>query len=115
MRTLMNSVNLIGHLGADIDTKELANGTKMARVTIATNESFKLENGEWSTKTTWHSLIAFGYQAEKMEKQLRKGSHVAVKGSLNHNEYEGKDGIKRSFTNIKVSDFAKLNKEALPF
>ena len=115
MRTLINSVNLIGYLGGDIDVKELSNGSKMAKVNIATNESYKQENGEWASKTTWHSLVAFGYQAEKMEKQLRKGSHVAVKGSLSHNEFEGKDGVKRSYTNIKVSDFARLNKEELPF
>ncbi len=109
MRSLRNSVQLIGNLGVNPEVKEVTNGSKMARFSLATSETYKNQQGEKVTDTQWHNLIIWGKQAEIAEKFLKKGSRIAVEGKLETNSYESKEGEKKYFTQIRVNDFVMLD------
>ena len=108
MNTLRNSVKLIGHLGANPEVKEFDGGNKVARFTIATNDSYKNKAGEKVENTEWHSLVAWGKTAEIAEKYLEKGKEVAIEGKLTHRSYDDKDGVKRYTTEVVVNEFLML-------
>jgi single-strand DNA-binding protein len=104
MNSLKNKVTLIGNLGMDPELKELDSGRKLAKVSIATNESYKNNKGEKVTETQWHNLVAWGKTAEFMGKYLQKGSEVVIEGKLINRNYTDKDGAKKYITEIQVND-----------
>ena len=104
MNNLRNNVRLIGNLGMNPDVKELNGGKKLAKFSIATSETYKGEDGNKVTETQWHNLIAWGKQAEIVEKYLKKGNEVAIEGKLSSRNYTDKDGIKRYVTEIVVNE-----------
>jgi single-strand DNA-binding protein len=113
MNALRNKVQLIGRLGMDPEIKALDGGKKLAKMSIATNESYKNVKGELIKETQWHNLIAWGKTAGTIEKYLTKGSEVAVEGKLINHNYVDKEGIKRYVTEIEVSEVLLLgNKTA---
>ena len=111
MNTLRNRVQLIGNLGTAPEIKNLEGGKKMAKLVIATSETFKNQKGEKVTETTWHTLTAWGNQAAFAEKFLETGSEIAIDGKLQNNNYTDKDGVKRYVTNIIVNEFTMLGKK----
>ncbi|MES2591291.1 MAG: single-stranded DNA-binding protein [Bacteroidota bacterium] len=111
MNALRNKVQLIGNLGMDPEIKVINNDNKLAKVSIATNESYKNAKGELVKETQWHNLIAWGKTADLMEKYLKKGSEVAVEGKLINRNYTDKDGIKRYVTEIQVNEVLMLDKK----
>lgn len=108
MNALRNKVQLIGHLGMNPEVKSLGDGKKLAKVSIATNETYKNAKGEKVSETQWHNLIAWGKTAGVMEKYLTKGSEVAVEGKLINRNYTDKEGVKRYITEIQVSDLLMI-------
>ena len=118
MNTLKNSVQLIGNLGKDIEIREIANGNKVARIVMATNDYYKNNKGETVKDTQWHNLVAWGKQAERMAEVLSKGNEVAIKGKLVHRTYEDKEGNTRYTSEVKVVEWMKMykeEKEPMPF
>jgi single-strand DNA-binding protein len=111
MNTLRNRVQLIGNLGTAPEVKTLNGGLKMAKLVIATNETYKNQKGEKVTETTWHNVTAWGSQADFAEKFLEKGAEIAIDGKLQNNNYTDKDGVKRYVTNIIVNEFTMLGKK----
>ncbi len=108
MNALRNKVLLIGNLGQDPDVKSIDKGKKLARISIATNETYKNAKGEKVTDTQWHNVVAWGKTAEIMEKYLKKGSEVAVEGKLINRNYTDKDGVKKYITEVQVNDLLML-------
>ena len=108
MNTLRNKVQLIGNLGNDPEVKTFEKGKKLAKFSIATNESYKNASGERITDTQWHNLIVWGKTADIVEKYLKKGNEVAVEGKLINRNYTDKQGIKRYVTEIQVSEVLML-------
>lgn len=111
MNTLRNRVQLIGHIGTVPEIKTIVGGKKVAKLVIATNETYKNQKGEKVTETTWHNLTAWGNQAIFAEKYLEKGIEIAVDGKLKNNNYTDKDGIKRYVIDIEVNEFMILSKK----
>ena len=70
MNTLRNKVQLIGNLGNDPEIITLESGKKLAKFSIATNESYKNSLGEKITDTQWHNVVAWNKTAEIIEKYL---------------------------------------------
>src|SRR5690606_39028957 len=108
MNTLKNKVSLIGNLGFDPEVREIAKGRKVARISVATNDSYRNASGERVTDTQWHTVVAWGRTAEMVERLLRKGAPVSLEGRLVHRSYETKDGSKRYVTEVVMSDFQLL-------
>lgn len=104
----VNDVTLIGNLGKDPEMKYLDNGTAIARMTLATSESWNDANGDKQERTTWHNLTAFGKLAEICEQYLQKGRQVYVRGSIENREYEDENGEKRYYSGIKVRELTML-------
>ncbi len=109
MNTLRNSVRLVGNLGMDPEVKSFENNRKLAKISIATNESYKNDKGERITDTQWHNLILWGVQAKLAEELLKKGDEIAIEGKLASRSYVDKDGNKKYITEVVVNDFLKLN------
>ena len=105
MNNLRNSVRLIGYLGKDPETKKLEGGNSLARVSLATKEVRKDKEGEKVEDTQWHQIIGWGKTAELMETLLKKGKQVAINGKLVHRTFEDKNGIKRTISEVVVSEF----------
>ncbi|MBA2328319.1 MAG: single-stranded DNA-binding protein [Bacteroidota bacterium] len=112
MYALKNKVQLIGNLGGNPDVKTMESGKKLARFSVATNESYRNAKGEKITETQWHNLVAWGKVAEIAEKFLAKGSEVAVEGKLINRSYTDKEGVKKYITEIQVSEVLMLGDKA---
>ena len=105
MQQMQNRVTLIGNLGSDVELKTLDSGRAVARVSLATHEYKKKDDGSYDEYTLWHNIVAWGAKAETMEKVLKKGSYVIVYGRLIHRTYEGEGGDQRTITEIVVREF----------
>lgn len=110
MNALRNKVQLIGNLGNDPEIVNLDGGAKLAKFSIATNETYKNAKGEKITDTQWHNVVAWGKTAEIVENYLAKGNEVAVEGKLTHRSYETKEGEKRYITEVKCNELLMLGK-----
>jgi len=108
MSTLRNKVQLIGNLGNNPEVITLESGKKLAKFSIATNESYKNANGEKITDTQWHNVVAWNKTAEIVEKYLVKGNEVAIEGKLTSRSYEDKEGIKKYITEVVVNELLML-------
>lgn len=109
MNNLRNRVQLIGHLGKDVEFKSFDNGNTLARVSIATKEIFQNGKGEKVVDVQWHHLVGWGKLAEMMQVLCKKGKEVAVQGKLTHRSYEDQEGKTRYLSEIVVSEFMLLN------
>ena len=107
MKSLRNSVQLIGRLGKDPEVKTFGD-KKKASFSIATSDSYKNAKGEKVEDTQWHNVIIWGKLADVAEKYLKKGQEVAVEGKLMHRDYETDKGEKRYITEINVNDLVML-------
>ncbi|XLS29523.1 single-stranded DNA-binding protein [Flavobacteriaceae bacterium M23B6Z8] len=110
MNALRNKVQLIGNLGNDPEIINLESGKKLAKFSIATNESYKNAEGEIVKDTQWHNVIAWGKTAVIIEKYLLKGHEVAVEGKLANRTYETKEGGKRYITEVVCNELLMLGK-----
>lgn len=106
-----NTVQLIGNLGKDPMITQFANNNSVARFSLATNESFQDKNGEWISQATWHNIVAWGKNAERCEKLLKKGTEIMLEGKITNNTYETKEGEKRYNTEIVIRDFYLIERE----
>lgn len=102
MNTLRNKVQLIGRLGSKVEIKNLEGGKTLGKVSLATNEYYKNQKGERVEETTWHNIIAWGKQAELLDKYTDKGSEIAIEGKLSNRSYEDKEGNKRYISEVIV-------------
>lgn len=108
---MKNRVQFIGHLGQDPEIKTLENANKLAKMSIATNETYKNAQGEYITETQWHPLVAWGKTAEIAEKYLHKGSELMVEGKLVHRNYTDKEGVKKYVSEVEVHSILLLDKK----
>ena len=109
MNNLRNRVQLIGNLGNDPEIKELDSGKKLARFSIATNDSYKNSEGERITSTQWHNIVAWDNHASIAEKFLKKGREVAIEGRLAHRSYDDKEGNTKYITEVIVNEILLLS------
>ncbi len=114
MNAIKNRVQLIGHLGSAPDVRETESGKKLAKFSLATNQSYRNANGEKITETTWHQLIAWGSIADIAEKYLNKGSEVAIEGRLINRSYTDKEGVKKYISEVQVNEMLLLGSKVSP-
>jgi single-strand DNA-binding protein len=102
--SVINKVQLLGHLGKEPIVKTLSTG-KMARFSLATDESYLNREGNRVENTQWHSLVAWGEVAEQVEQSLKKGSRIQLYGKIANRSFETKEGVKKYSTEIVVTGF----------
>lgn len=108
---MINKVILVGHAGNDPEVRTLDGGSTVARVSLATNESYKDKAGEWQTQTEWHNLILWRDLADRARDQVKKGSTLYVEGKIQTRKYTDKEGVEKSVTDIVVGSFRVLDKK----
>ncbi|HLS29719.1 MAG TPA: single-stranded DNA-binding protein [Flavobacteriaceae bacterium] len=104
MNALRNRVQLIGNLGQDPEIINLESGRKLAKFSLATNETYTNKQGDRVTNTDWHNIVAWGKTAEIVENYLTKGRQVMIEGKINYDQYETKQGEKRYATQITANE-----------
>jgi single-strand DNA-binding protein len=86
----LNKVQLIGRLGADPDIKQMVNGKSVARLSVATSQSWKdKSSGERKEKTEWHRVVIFNEGLVNVVQQyLKKGANIYVEGQLSTRKWK---------------------------
>ena len=86
----LNKVLLIGRLGADPEIKQMVNGKNVARLSLATSQSWKDKNtGEKKEKTEWHRIVVFNEGLVNVVQQyLKKGAQVYIEGQLSTRKWK---------------------------
>ena len=110
-RNSVNKVILIGHVGQDPEQRFTQSGTAITNLSIATNESWKNQNGELQDRTEWHKIVLYGKMAETAHQYLKRGQQIYVEGRLATNEWTDKNDIKRKTTEVRCDAFTMLGKK----
>ena len=98
----MNKVYLIGNLTRDPEVSETSTGVPYCRFSIAVIRNFT--NADGNREADFFNIIVWRGQAEPCGRFLKKGSKIALVGSLQNRSYEDKDGVKRTVTDIVASE-----------
>ena len=103
----LNKVLLIGRLGNDPEIKQKQNGKSVARLSVATSESWKDKNsGEKREKTEWHNVVVFSAGLVNIIKNyVKKGSKLYLEGSLQTRKWTDKQGVDKYSTEIVLQNF----------
>lgn len=110
MNTLRNKVQLIGRLGQDPEIVNFSDGNKMAKFTLATDDSYKDKNGNKVERAYWHNIVVKGGLVNVVENYVSKGKEIAIEGKLTNRTYETKEGEKRYITEIVCNELLMLSK-----
>jgi single-strand DNA-binding protein len=104
----LNKVLLIGRLGADPEIKQMSNGKNVARMSLATSDSWKDKNtGEKKEKTEWHRVVIFNEGLVNVVQQyVKKGAQVYIEGQLTTRKWKDeKSGLDRYSTEVVLQGF----------
>ena len=104
----VNKVLLIGRLGADPEIKQMINGKSVARLSLATSQSWKDKNtGEKKEKTEWHRIVVFNEGLVKVVQQyLKKGAQVYIEGQLSTRKWKDeKSGQDKYSTEVVIQGY----------
>jgi single-strand DNA-binding protein len=104
----MNSINIVGRLGKDVETKFTTTGKQIATMTVAVDQVTKNEDG--SKKTDWFNVVAWGKTAEFATNYLTKGRLVSVSGRMNMRKYQAQDGTNRTVWDLTADSINGLDK-----
>jgi single-strand DNA-binding protein len=108
----LNKVQLIGHLGADPESRFTTSGSAVTNFNLATNESWRSAEGDTKEKTEWHRVVLFGKMAETAAEFMKKGQLIYVEGRLQTRSWEDKDKVKRYTTEILCDNFTMLGRKS---
>jgi len=109
----MSSVNkaiILGNVGQDPEVRHTKNGTAVCNFSIATNKSWKTQDGQKQDKTSWHRVTAWGKVAEIAGQYVKKGSQVYVEGELEYGSFTNKDGIEVPTFEIVIQSLQLLSR-----
>jgi single-strand DNA-binding protein len=103
---MLNQCQFIGRLGADPETRRMANGDPVVNLRLAVSERWRDKSGERQERTEWITVVIFNENIAKVAEQyLRKGSLLFVSGKLQTREWQDKEGQKRYSTEIVLQRF----------
>ncbi len=110
---MVNKVILVGNVGIDPEVRSLENGTKVARVRLATTERiFDRQANETKEHTEWHTITLWRGLADIVDCYVHKGSQIYVEGRLRTREWTDKDGNKRYTTEILADSMNLLGRRS---
>lgn len=106
-----NNVRLIGYIGQTPKSVITESGKQVVSFSLATNDTYKDDDGHRQETTEWHNIVAFGQTAANIANYLSKGSRVMVLGKLRTRQYVDKQEVNRYTTEILVDDTLFLDKK----
>ena len=104
---MLNRIQLIGRLGRDPELRYTQDGVALARLAVATHETWKDDQGQKQERTEWHRVVLFGKVAEIAREHLAKGALVYLEGRLQTRKWAGDDGVERYATEV-VADTLRM-------
>ncbi|TVQ77049.1 MAG: single-stranded DNA-binding protein [Flavobacteriales bacterium] len=107
MAGTLNKVMIIGNLGIDPEIRRFEDGNAIARLAVATSESYTNREGQKVTNTEWHNVILRKGLADIAEKYLKKGDKVFVEGRIRTRKWE-ENGQPRYATEIQADNLTML-------
>jgi len=107
----VNKVILLGNLGKDPEIRYLEGNLAKVKFTLATSEFYKDKNGNKIERTEWHHIVMWGALAEGAEKILKKGMPIYLEGKIQSREWNDKQGVKKTITEIIAESFQVLQKK----
>ena len=108
MARSLNKVMLIGNVGDDPEIRTTGGGTKVAKLSLATNKSFQDRQQQWQEKTAWHRLTMWERLADLAEQYIKKGDRIYVEGEIEYSQSEDDKGNVRYYTDIVVRELIML-------
>ncbi len=108
MNTLKNKVQLIGRLGQEPEIVTFNDGNKMAKFSLATDESYKDKNGDKVVRTFWHNIVVKNGLVKVVEQYVVKGQEIALEGKLSYRSWDDKEGNKHYTTEIICNELLML-------
>ena len=108
----VNKVILIGNLGKDPEIQYLEGNIPVAKILLATTETYKDKLGKLMSQTEWHNVVLWRGLAELSQKYLHKSSLVYIEGSLKTRHWEDRDHNKRMATEIIADNLIMLDKRS---
>ena len=110
MGKTVNKVLLLGNVGKDPEITSINGGTLVAKLSLATSERFKDNQGERQDRTEWHNLVAYARGAEILRDYVHKGSKLFVEGRLTTRSWDDKESGRKMYrTEIVVGDISLLS------
>jgi single-strand DNA-binding protein len=107
----VNKVILVGNLGKDPEIKYLEGNIARVHFSLATSEAYKDKAGNRVEQTEWHNIVIWRALAESAEKILKKGMQIYLEGKILTRQWNDRDGIKRSITEINCDNFVILQRK----
>ena len=107
-----NRIFLMGNLTKDPELRYIPSGQAVCTIRLAVSEGFKSKSGEGKQETTFVDVVVWARQAETVAQYLKKGSQCLVEGRLRIREFEGRDGQRRSRTEIIANRVQFLGRPA---
>ena len=105
----VNKIILVGHLGADPETRHTQSGTTVSNIRVATSESYNdRTTGERVEKTEWHRVVCWDKLAEIVDQYLTKGRQVYIEGQIQTRQWKDRDGNTRYTTEVRATDLVML-------
>ena len=111
MKTI-NKVEIQGFLGQDAEEKTFESGRTLVNMSIATNEGYKGNDGEWINTTTWHNVVYWKNKKDENLDFLKKGELVSITGKLNNRKYTDKNGNEKYITEVVAYKLNLVEQEA---
>lgn len=108
MNALRNKVQLIGRLGQDPEIVTFADGNKMAKFSMATDDSYKDKEGQKVERTYWHNVVVKGGLVKIVEEYVTKGQEIVIEGKLTNRSWDDKDGSKHYITEVFCNELVML-------
>lgn len=113
MAKSLNRVMLIGNLGKDPELRYTTSGVAVATFSLATNESWKDQDGNTQERTEWHNIVAWKKLAEICGEWLKKGKKVYIEGRIQTRSYDDKNtGTKKYMTEIVAENMIMLDSKS---
>jgi len=101
----LNKVILFGNLTQDPELKSLPNGNSVVNFGLATNRTWKDQQGQKQESVEYHSLVGYGKPAEIIYQYMKKGSSIMTEGRLQTRSWESQDGKKNYKTEVIIENF----------
>lgn len=101
----INKVTILGNLTRDPEMKALPSGMKVVTFSLATNRTWKDQQGMKKDSVEYHNVVSFGKPAEIINQYSRKGSSLYVEGRLQTRSWDDASGVKKYRTEIVLDNF----------
>jgi single-strand DNA-binding protein len=111
MTASFNSITLVGNLTNDVELRYIPSGTAVTDISLAVNDRVK-RGGEWIKETLFIDVTLWDRKAEVAKQYLRKGSSVLIQGRLKREQWEDKEGIRRTKFKVIADQMQMLDRKA---